>query len=118
MRTVSSLLFYALVIACRRWDFPRGVLIIDWLLNIFLVGGLRISYRLTLATGRRGFGSGAARRVLLIGAGIHGEALAREMVQRRGSDLRLVGFLDDAPLKQGLIIQGLPVLGPRAIIVG
>src|SRR5205807_4056376 len=32
--------------------FPRGVLVIDWLLNVFLVGGLRISYRL-LATGRR-----------------------------------------------------------------
>jgi FlaA1/EpsC-like NDP-sugar epimerase len=109
--TVSSLLFYALLMLCRRWDFPRGVLIIDWLLNVFLVGGLRISYRLTLATGRRGLGSTTMRRVLLIGAGIHGEALAREMMQRRGSDLRPVGFLDDAPLKQGLIIQGLPVLG-------
>src|SRR5947209_2005731 len=109
--TVSSLLFYALLVACRRWDFPRGVLVIDWLLNVFLVGGLRISYRLTLSTGRHGFGAGAVRRVLLIGAGIHGEALAREMAQRRGSDLRPVGFLDDASLKQGLIIQGLPVLG-------
>src|SRR5690242_5668736 len=44
--TVSSLLFYGLLVLCRHWDFPRGVLVIDWLLNIFLLGGLRISYRL------------------------------------------------------------------------
>ncbi len=108
--TVSSLLFYVLLALCRRWDFPRGVLVIDWLLTIFLIGGLRISYRLLLASGR-GRMSGAARRVLLIGAGIHGEALAREMTQRRRSDYRLVGFLDDSPVKRGLVIQGLPVLG-------
>src|SRR5205807_8688747 len=84
--------------------FPRGVLVIDWLLNVFLVGGLRISYRL-LATGRRWPGAGSARRVLLIGAGVHGEALAREMTQRRRADYRPVGFLDDAPTKHGLIIQ-------------
>src|SRR5260370_27223049 len=57
--TVSSLLFYALLVACRRWDFPRGVLVIDWLLNVFLVGGLRISYRLTLSTHPHGAAGGA-----------------------------------------------------------
>jgi FlaA1/EpsC-like NDP-sugar epimerase len=108
--TVSSLLFYALLALCRRWDFPRGVLVIDWLLTVFMIGGLRISYRLTLATARRG-ASGAARRVLLIGAGTHGEALARELTHRRREDYRPVGFLDDAPTKRGLLLHGLPVLG-------
>ena len=47
-------------------------------------------------------------RELLRTAGVE---VVGEMVQRRGSDLRPVGFLDDAPQKHGLIIQGLPVLG-------
>jgi FlaA1/EpsC-like NDP-sugar epimerase len=107
--TLSTVLFYALLALCRRWDFPRGVLVIDWLLTLFLIGGLRISYRLLLATGRRS-GSGAPR-ILLIGAGSHGEALARELTQRPSPDYRLIGFLDDARAKHGLMIQGLPVLG-------
>jgi FlaA1/EpsC-like NDP-sugar epimerase len=78
--TLSSLLFYAVLVLCRRWDFPRGVLVIDWLLAMFLIGGLRISYRLLLAAGCWG-ASGDGRRLLLVGAGIHGEALARELAQ-------------------------------------
>jgi FlaA1/EpsC-like NDP-sugar epimerase len=108
--TVSSLGFYLLLIVCRRWEYPRGVLVIDWLLNVFLIGGLRISYRLVLASGWR-VRSGAGRRVLIVGAGVHGEALARELRHHGQANYHLIGFLDDAPSKQGLVIQGLPVLG-------
>ena len=55
-------------------------------------------------------------RVVLLGAGAAGVMVARELKNRADSDQKVVGFLDDDPLKQGTLIAGIPVMGPiRAI---
>jgi sugar O-acyltransferase (sialic acid O-acetyltransferase NeuD family) len=54
-------------------------------------------------------------RILIIGAGGHGQVIAdslRQMI-RVGSDLELVGFLDDDSAHLGKRVLGLPVLGSR-----
>jgi sugar O-acyltransferase (sialic acid O-acetyltransferase NeuD family) len=51
--------------------------------------------------------------VVIIGAGDHGRS-ALEILResyRRGGSLDVVGFVDDAPAKQGTHLGGLPVLG-------
>jgi nucleoside-diphosphate-sugar epimerase len=50
------------------------------------------------------------QRFLILGAGMHGALVAREMPLRRGIDL--IGFLDDDPGKQKAVIAGKKVLGP------
>jgi len=50
------------------------------------------------------------QRFLILGAGMHGALVAREMPLRRGIDL--IGFLDDDPGKQEAVIAGKKVLGP------
>ncbi len=50
------------------------------------------------------------QRFLIIGAGMHGVLVAREMLMRRGIDV--IGFLDDDPAKRKAIIAGKTVLGP------
>jgi nucleoside-diphosphate-sugar epimerase len=52
------------------------------------------------------------KRFLLVGAGVHGAMVAEEMLLRKG--IRVVGFLDDDPSKQGAIIAGVKVLGRTA----
>ncbi len=54
----------------------------------------------------------ARRRLLIVGAGEAGRALAEEM--RRSADLGLepVGFVDDNPSLIGQTVAGLPVVGP------
>ena len=93
---------------------PRSVLMIDGLLTLVTVGGVRLSIRVVGETRRRARSSDGAeaRRVLLVGAGEAGTMVAREI--RRNPQLRMspVGFLDDNPAKHGKRVAGLPVLGP------
>ena len=55
-------------------------------------------------------GGDSVRRILLVGAGIHGVTVANEMVLSGG--VRVVGFVDDDPQKIGAVIGGVRVLGP------
>src|SRR5581483_9329846 len=62
---------------------------------------------------RRGGERGRAPRdrVLIAGAGDAGELLLRELQWKFGKTHEVVGFLDDAPEKQGARLRGVPVLG-------
>lgn len=60
-------------------------------------------------------------RVLLVGAGEAGQTFAWQLKHRWPAQLgsekyRIVGFVDDDPGKQGLIVEGCRVLGTRADI--
>ena len=100
-------------------NFPRSVPIIDWLLSIMLIGGLRFSFRLlrgTKSSRKGGTLQGPAdvqKRVLIIGAGEAGAMLLREMQANPGLGLLPVGFIDDAPAKLGMRVHNVPVLGTR-----
>lgn len=55
-------------------------------------------------------------RVVLIGAGGHGQVAADALISARqqGSDLEPAGFVDDDPSLEGATIMGLTVFGPTA----
>ena len=87
-------------------------------------GFVVVRYRLRLVTGLanfwitwRGRGYGAGERVLIVGAG-QGSELAAWLLGR--SEFRrlytAVGIVDDNPAKQGMRLDGLPVLGTTADI--
>ncbi|HLO68005.1 MAG TPA: nucleoside-diphosphate sugar epimerase/dehydratase [Holophaga sp.] len=56
--------------------------------------------------------AGAPERALIVGAGRSGQRICQEVEEHPRLGLHVVGFLDDAPDKQGVRIQGIPVLGP------
>ena len=95
---------------------PRSIYILSWVINVVLIGGLRVSVRVYSyleAGGPRSLYRGGRTRVLIIGAGDAGATLAREI---RGSpDLgrEIVGFIDDDPEKRGTVLYGGKVLGNR-----
>lgn len=90
--------------------FPRSIAVIDTLLLLAFIGGLRFSFQL-FRVGRRGSGAVGGTRTLIVGAGASGAAVARSIIQDRGLGLQLVGFADDAEMT-GHRLLGLPVLGP------
>lgn len=52
------------------------------------------------------------RPILIIGAGPVGKEVASLIQEYSWDSLRITGFLDDDPTKQGVAISGIPVLGP------
>ena len=116
--TSASLMVGILSITFFSFDFftgfPRSVLIIDWLLSIFLVGGLRFAMRvvaenLSVASVTPKYAH--TRRALIIGAGDAGAIVVREMQKNPQINLLPVGFLDDNPIKLKQQIHGIPVIG-------
>lgn len=116
--TSASLMVAILTIAFFSFGFftgfPRSVLIIDWLLSIFLVGGLRFAMRVVaenLSVASITPKIAQTRRALIIGAGDAGAIVVREMQKNPQINLLPVGFLDDNPSKQRQQIYGIPVIG-------
>lgn len=96
--------------------FPRAVLIIDWILSLMAVGGVRFTVRLLAETrsqhnntSERSFGR--PLRVLIIGAGDAGALVVRELQKNPQISLQPIGFLDDSPEKQRQQIYGVRVIG-------
>jgi len=94
--------------------FPRSALVIDWLLSLILVGGLRFSLRLVAENKIMSSIPNLtvkARRVLIVGAGDAGALVVRELQKNPQLNIAPVGFLDDNPAKQKQSIYGVPVVG-------
>jgi len=78
--------------------------------------GLRMGCR-ALRWRRAARSSGAdLKRTLIVGAGRAGILLCQELQDHPGLGCRVLGFVDDALEKQGVRIQGVPVLGPTALL--
>ena len=93
--------------------YLRSVLVIDWLVSLMLVGGLRLTFRL-YAEARSQLiyaRTGRVRRVLIVGAGDAGALVVRELQKNPQLNLFPVGFLDDNPTKLKQEIHGVRVLG-------
>jgi FlaA1/EpsC-like NDP-sugar epimerase len=91
---------------------PRSIALLDGLLTLFIMAGMRATarYRHEAQLGQPS--SGAQRKaVLVIGAGEAGTLVVREMLRHPEMGLRPVGFLDDDPKKVGYRIATVPVLG-------
>lgn len=56
------------------------------------------------------------KRAFVIGAGRAGAMVAQELNRHAELGSKVVGFLDDALEKQAIEIQGIPVLGPPALL--
>jgi UDP-GlcNAc:undecaprenyl-phosphate GlcNAc-1-phosphate transferase len=114
--TLGTLVSILVFTYLNRFEgYSRAVFIIDWGLLLVLVGGTRLIFR-----GLREYFSRirlTGKRVLIMGAGDAGEMLLRELRNNPKLDYQAVAFLDDDPRKAGREIAGVPILGPREILV-
>lgn len=111
---VSSLIFAGLVrMGLGLRAYPSSILIIDALLLLCLLTGLRVLPRLIREA--RWVGTGR-KRVLIVGAGDAGAMIAREMRNNPSYGYRPIGFVDDNPAKVGRRIYGVRVLGSRTCL--
>ena len=112
--TVSSFLFIAaLLFLGKASAMPRSILLLDPILTVALIGGMRFVLR-AVRERRRTTMAPRLRRVLIIGAGDAGELLLREMNNNPRLGYIPVGFVDDDQYKVGFRIHGVEVLGTIA----
>ena len=114
---VSSLIVTAVLSQWRPDDLvpvPRGVLVIDFLLTLLLIGGARFAVRSVIERPPRSELVSSGREVLICGAGDAGNTLLREMKRNRSLGYTPVGLIDDDPRKRRLRVQGTRVRGTRA----
>ena len=91
-------------------DISQAIFIADMFLTFMLLGGLRMAIRLYYEE-FRAVESSRLKRFLIVGAGNAGEALLREIHRMAVTQYEVVGFVDDAPMKKGINIHGVPILG-------
>ena len=95
----------------RFANYSRVVFIIDWLLVLFFIAGIRILIRLLheyFSSLRKG-----KNNVLIFGAGDMGESVLRELRRNKNLNYNPIGFIDDDIAKVGRRIHGIQVLGRR-----
>lgn len=94
--------------------FPRSALLIEFILSVLVLGGIRFASRVRQEAVDPVPTAGVAgppKPILIYGAGEAGAQLAREMRRNRMLRLDPVGFIDDEEAKRGQRIYGLEVLG-------
>jgi len=111
--SVGSVLI--LLAAFRFKGFSRMIFILDAMILLILMSGVRIAFRLFREHLFVSFES-RGRGILIVGAGDTGDSFLREIRKNKALNYRPIGFIDDDLRKVGRRIQGIMVLGTRADI--
>src|SRR6266536_2770453 len=88
--------------------FPPSIYALEALITFTLLTAVRVLSRMLAETVRA---DSASKRLLLVGAGHAAQMIIRE-TQNAESGYAVIGCVDDDPLKKGLRVLGVPVLGP------
>ena len=91
--------------------FPRSVFLIDGIISLFLVSGVRISKRLFLEVIQKKKNIDQKKRTIIVGAGNTGEMILRDMARQGFSEFYPIALLDDNENKVGAYMHGIKVIG-------
>ncbi|MDJ0634722.1 MAG: polysaccharide biosynthesis protein [Xenococcaceae cyanobacterium MO_188.B29] len=92
--------------------FPRSLPLLDGILSLVLVGGIRFSLRLVERENQNKRKRFYRRdRVLIVGAGNAGVSMLNNIQRNPKLGLYPVAFIDDDPQKLNLQIRGIPIVG-------
>jgi FlaA1/EpsC-like NDP-sugar epimerase len=92
-------------------QIPRSILLMDALISIVVLGGLRASFRMLREQFIPAFNQANYRRVLLVGADHSSGVLAHQIQSHSQLQYRIAGFLDINGGMRGSRLGGIPVLG-------
>lgn len=95
----------------RFGGYSRAAFVIDGMLLLMAVSGSRLVE--PLLNEWLSHSEGRTQQVLIVGAGDTGELVLRQLKMEKGGNRRVMGFLDDDPLKMGDRIHGVRILGSR-----
>jgi len=114
--TCASIAVKLLDLVLPNVTLPNSVWLSSYLLTLVIVGGIRLALKVYGSTNRNLSTSTEFRtrdRVLIFDAGAAGAIVEREADRDHRHGRHVVGVVDDDKSKQGLILNGIPILGTR-----
>ncbi|WP_131780282.1 polysaccharide biosynthesis protein [Legionella bozemanae] len=112
--TTTVLGISVLYVTSMLHELPRSVFPLYCMILTTILCSCRLLRRIYWDKRARGNKATEIKRVLIIGAGMAGEGLARDL--KRSNRYKPVGFIDDNLAKRGLEVHGIPVLGTSSQI--
>ncbi|MBI5077277.1 polysaccharide biosynthesis protein [Candidatus Falkowbacteria bacterium] len=94
--------------------FPRSIIFISGLLALIMLSGLRFAKRIYIHGLKHVPLNGDKNKALIFGAGEAGEQLVRYMLSHNSH--QLIGLIDDNPMKRGVLIHGIKVIGNLSLV--
>lgn len=108
--TIATVVLAALYYFRHNIVLFKTVYVLDWMISIFLLGGIRVGVRL-LREWRAVSLKAKLKETIIVGAGDAAVMLLKEIRNNPSMEYEIVGFVDDDPHKKKLKIMGCPVLG-------
>ena len=106
----GTVLFAALWYGIHGHGLPVSVVMLEFLLTSSLLGAIRYSPRFTASFLGERLEDGR-QKAIIIGAGSAGDLLLRDIRRSPEKKIKVVGFVDDSPRKQGTTLGGKSVMG-------
>ncbi|MBI4687493.1 MAG: polysaccharide biosynthesis protein [Nitrospirae bacterium] len=115
--TIGSAVFFIMVrYLAGNASYPMSIYVFDCLLLIIISGGSRFLIRVFREFIYSPSPDSPAKKLLIIGAGDAGEAVIRDIKNNPKPVYEPIGFVDEDPYKKGLMIHGVPILGPVSMM--
>ncbi len=114
--TLATIIFIPIMFMYNRMeDFPRSVLVINWLVLLAALGGPRILYRMikdkSLSLVFRNDPNDKRIAVLLVGISDNAVGFIRETTNRESAEYKVVAIIDNDNNQKGREIHGIKIYG-------
>ena len=99
---------------------PRSYYLMGYILSMCATTAVRFSYRILRACSKRNgqiFSGKDREHVMIIGAGVVGQTLIKELINSDKMNVKVCCIIDDNPSKIGKQLEGIPIVGDRRSIV-
>ena len=106
----GTVLFAVIWYGVHGHGLPVSVVMLEFLLTSSLLGAIRYSPRFTASFLGERLEDGR-QKAIIIGAGSAGDLLLRDIRRSPEKKIKVVGFVDDSPRKQGTTLGGKSVMG-------
>jgi FlaA1/EpsC-like NDP-sugar epimerase len=109
-----SNLFSITIMLITKEGFPKSVLLLMWVFDTIFILSTRVGTRVTLDymnIYKRKTPEVRDLNVMLIGAGAAGSVVIKEFYQHPEMNKKVVALIDDDRSKQGLLVNGIKVVG-------
>lgn len=105
---------YGVGIVFMHLRMPRSYYFMGFIISFCLTTALRFSYRMIrFYVGRREQEAENQDRIMVIGGGVAGQTLIKELINNRNMHTKVCCVIDDNPNKLGRLLEGIPIVGNR-----